>query len=194
MNKLKISVIFCISILSIIPISGAVGQSISRNITYKNSPLFENSQQIFNEKQLKTLSNKQYLKDNINNYQEFYFTKKTSCIIQRIEYSINNLNNDFYHLLFPLINDKDQLIKIFTEINKCNTQSINSICKLNQVIPCISTENIVKQYNISTHFEPYSTVFPFCVIMVFITILLIYAYILVVDISEFIIDVLENTV
>ena len=184
MNKHYIISIISITLILLLSIHTVIGKNTQPTITPLNSPLFD--------KQHRTI----YTKTSHSHYQTNYLgsTKNDSTHYHFIQKS--PIENQTIYLLKKYISNHAIINVIIQNYQNKNPKDLPSQ-KLTLISKAIqrtsqSTDAFTPEPQLKSLIDPFSTVFPTCILLVIITILLLYSYILLFEVADFIFQVLEN--
>ena len=184
MNKHYIISIISITLILLLSIHTVIGKNTQPTITPLNSPLFDKQHRTIYTKTSYSHYQTNYLGSTKNDSTHYYFIQKSPILFQTItllkKYLSNQAIINIITQNYQNKNPKDLPPQKLTLISK----TIQSTSQ--------STDAFTLEPQLKSLMDPFSTVFPTCVLLVIITILLLYSYILLFDVTEFILQVLEN--
>ena len=184
MNKQSILSIISITLLLLLSLQTVLGKNTLPTTTPIHSPLFDNQQRTLYIKTSNDQYHTNYLGNNINDCTHYYFPQRSHILTQPIT------------LLKKYISHQDLINVITKQYQHKNPKEFPQpipaiISKTLQNTPqSPNTFTLEKQLTNLT--DPFSTVFPTCILLVIITIILLYGYILLFEVTDFILQVLEN--
>ena len=198
MNTQLLTTILSSIFLILLSFHSVIGQPTNLSTTNHTSPLFEihitKNQPIEGTHKFDI----NYLEKNNINLKKFDFPLKPTHPYHLLDILLKNIPHQSLQKIIDTLlqKNKSQLLttKTIQEI------MINLDSSKNIILTFPNDIHITKQINqysrsqqkIMPLTEPFSTIFPSCVILIFITIILLYTYILLIEGAEFILQVLEN--
>ena len=184
MNKHSIISIISIILIILLSLQTVIGKNTLPTTTPLKSPLFDTQHRNIYTTTSKNPYQTNYLGINKNDSNHYHFTQKPQLLLQTINLLKKYVSNqEIINILtqnYQNKNPKDlqpQKLTMISETKPSTSQSTNAI----------TLENQLKSLT-----DPFSTVFPTCVLLIIITIILLYSYILLFEFTDFILQVLEN--
>ena len=195
MKKQYVLTILCCTLLILPPIQNVIGEQPHQKLTKISSPLFKIRNTITPHNHKTHNFSRQYLGDHQKNLKNYTFSQQSPTIPQLLQIIIKYIpKQELKNTILQQLNNDLPNSKPFETIE--NPQIINRVptaknTKIQTSFNKGDDKNHLNQENILL-IEPYSTIFPTCVLLVIITIIFLYTYILLVDISDLILLIIEN--
>lgn len=184
MNKHYIISIISITLILFLSLQTVIGKNTLPTTTPLNSPLFDKQHRTIYNKTSNSHYQTNYLGINKNDSTYYYFTQKPPILFQTLTLLKKYVSNQ---AIINVITQKYQ--------NK-NPKDLHpqKLTLISETIPTIpqSTNAFALENQLKSLTDPFSTVFPTCILLVIITIILLYSYILLYEVTDFILQVLEN--
>jgi hypothetical protein len=183
MKKPYIPSILCTTLLLLLSLQTVIGQEPHSPSSPLNSPLFTKPSTISTKNLQNRPYNINYLGSNKNTHL-YHFNTPPSLLTQTLT---------ILQKYVPHQDIAQYLTQRYQNQNPPTNQQLmhKILSETNQNIP-LKTDTLTFTKEIKQLIDPYSTIFPTCVLLVIITIILLYTYILLYEVTDFILQVLEN--
>ena len=198
MNTQLLTTILSSIFLVLLSFHSVIGQPTYLSTTNHTSPLFEihitKNQPIDSTHKFDI----NYLEKNNSNLKKFYFPLKPPHPYHLFDIVLKNIPHQSLQKIIATLLQKNKSPLLTTKTFQEIMTNLDSSKNILLTLPYDNQNSKqTNQYNHSQQkilplTEPFSTIFPSCVILIFITIILLYTYILLIEGAEFILQVLEN--
>lgn len=184
MNKHYIISIISITLLLLLSLHSVIGKNTLLTTTPLNSPLFDKQHRTIYNKTSNSHYQTNYLGSNKNDSKHYQFTQISPQLFQILS------------LLKKYISHQEIINVITQKYQNKNPKELHpqNHAMISQTLPSIpqSTDAFALENQLKSLTDPFSTVFPTCILLVIITIILLYSYILLYEVTDFILQILEN--